>query len=181
MKVFKITVLSLLALVVALSGCSDGPTGPANQSITGSGSDIGQIDDARINNAESEPGNWLAYGRDYEEQRFSPLTQINRNNIARLGLAFSLDLGSNDALEATPIVVDNTMFFTSTFSVVHAVDAKTGVEKWRYDPMVPKDFMRRACCGPINRGVAVYQGKVYVGTLDGRLVAIDAGSVSSPM
>ena len=176
MKVFKITVLSLLASVVALSGCSDGPTGPANQSITGSGSDIGQIDDARINNAESEPGNWLAYGRDYEEQRFSPLTQINRNNIARLGLAFSLDLGSNDALEATPIVVDNTMFFTSTFSVVHAVDAKTGVEKWRYDPMVPKDFMRRACCGPINRGVAVYQGKVYVGTLDGRLVAIDAGS-----
>ena len=104
------------------------------------------------------------------------LTQINRESVDRLGLAFELDLGSNDALEATPIVVDNTMFFTSTFSIVHAVDAKTGVEKWRYDPMVPKDYRRRLCCGPINRGVAVYQGKVYVGTLDGRLVAIDAGS-----
>jgi quinohemoprotein ethanol dehydrogenase len=176
MKVFKITVLSLLASVVALSGCSDGPTGSANQSTTSGGSTIGQIDDARINNAESEPGNWLAYGRDYEEQRFSPLTHINRETVDRLGLAFELDLGSNDALESTPIVVDNTLFFTSTFSVVHAVDAKTGVEKWRYDPMVPKDFRRRVCCGPINRGVAVYQGKVYVGTLDGRLVAINAGS-----
>ena len=67
---------------------------------------IGQIDDARINNAESEPGNWLAYGRDYEEQRFSPLTQINRESVDRLGLAFELDLGGWDALEATPIVVD---------------------------------------------------------------------------
>jgi len=175
-KKFHLCGLVVLSLILFLAGCSDGPTGSANQSITGSGSDIGQIDDARINNAESEPGNWLAYGRDYEEQRFSPLTQINRETVDRLGLAFELDLGGNDALEATPIVVDNTMFFTSTFSVVHAVDAKTGVEKWRYDPMVPKDYLRRACCGPINRGVAVYQGKVYVGTLDGRLVAINAGS-----
>jgi quinohemoprotein ethanol dehydrogenase len=176
--------VELLGLVVLLgfllqAGCSDDPNQTAtNSANSGTDSDIGQIDDARINNAESEPGNWLAYGRDYEEQRFSPLKQINRESVDRLGLAFSLDLGSNDALESTPIMVDNTLFFTSTFSVVHAVDAKTGVEKWRYDPMVPKDFRRRVCCGPINRGVAVYEGKVYVGTLDGRLVAVNAGDGS---
>jgi len=166
--------LGILSLILFLAGCSDDASESPNQAVGGSGSNIGQIDDARINNAASEPGNWLAYGRDYEEQRFSPLTQISRETVDRLGLAFSLDLGGNDALEATPIMVDNILFFTSTFSVVHAVDAKTGVEKWRYDPMVAKEYQRRACCGPINRGVAVYQGKVYVGTLDGRLVAIDA-------
>ena len=130
---FKILFTSLA--VIGLWGCSDHVSQPKNQNIKNSASAIGQIDDARINNAESEPGNWLAYGRDYKEQRFSPLNQINRESVDRLGLAFELDLGSNDALEATPIVVDNTMFFTSTFSIVHAVDAKTGVEKWRYDPM----------------------------------------------
>ncbi len=135
---------------------------------------VGQIDDDRIINAASEPGNWLAHGLDYREQRFSPLKQINRETIGGLGLAFAIDLGSNDALEATPIMVDNTLFFTSTFSVVHAVDAATGKERWRYDPEVPRDYLRRACCGPINRGVAVYEGNVYVATLDGRLVAINA-------
>ena len=143
---------------------------------TGPAAAIGQIDDARINSAASEPDNWLAHGRDYREQRFSPLTEINRESIGDLGLAFAVDLGSNDALEATPIMVDETLFFTSTYSIVHAVDASTGVERWRYDPEVPRAYLRRACCGPINRGVAVYQGNVYVATLDGRLVAIDAAT-----
>ena len=155
MKTVHLFALAFLAGLLILTGCSEDATQSGSESLTGGSSNIGQIDDARINNAESEPGNWLAYGRDYEEQRFSPLTQINRESVDRLGLAFELDLGGWDALEATPIVVDNTMFFTSTFSIVHAVDAKTGVEKWRYDPMVPKDLLRRACCGPINRGVAV--------------------------
>ena len=172
----KFKTLCMNLAVFGLWSCSEDISQPSNQNTDNNAATIAQIDDARINNAESEPGNWLAYGRDYEEQRFSPLTQINRESVDRLGLAFELDLGGWDALEATPIVVDNTMFFTSTFSIVHAVDAKTGVEKWRYDPMVPKEYLRRLCCGPINRGVAVYQGKVYVGTLDGRLVAIDAGS-----
>jgi quinohemoprotein ethanol dehydrogenase len=134
------------------------------------------IDDARIINAGSEPGNWLAYGRDYYEQRFSPLTDINKESIDGLGLAWMLDLGTNYALEATPIMVDGTLFFSSDFSRVHAVDAKTGAEKWTFDPQVPKDYLRKTCCGPINRGVAVYNGRVYVGTLDGRLVAVDAAT-----
>ena len=165
MKTVQLFSIKIFTAILMIIGCSEDASKSASQGAGSTESNIGLIDDARINNAESEPGNWLAYGRDYEEQRFSPLTQINRESVDRLGLAFELDLGSNDALEATPIVVDNTMFFTSTFSIVHAVDAKTGVEKWRYDPMVSKDFRRRLCCGPINRGVAVYQGKVYVGTV----------------
>jgi quinohemoprotein ethanol dehydrogenase len=173
--------LAGILMFIFVAGCSsEDPPAEMTAEPTGeveaaaSGGALGQIDDARINNAASEPGNWLAHGLDYREQRFSPLTQINRESIGELGLAFAIDLGSNDALEATPIMVDDTLFFTSTFSIVHAVDAATGAERWRYDPQVPRAFLRRACCGPINRGVAVYQGNVYVATLDGRLVAIDA-------
>jgi quinohemoprotein ethanol dehydrogenase len=166
--------------VVALASCSgEEPAEVGAEQTPAAGTmaaDVGQIDDARVNAADSEPGSWLAHGRDYREQRFSPLKQIDRSSVGRLGLAFAVDLGSNDALEATPIMVDGTLFFTSAFSIVHAVDAATGAERWRYDPGVPRDFLRRTCCGPINRGVAVYQGNVYVATLDGRLVAIDASS-----
>ena len=137
---------------------------------------LGLIDDARIINADSEPGNWLAHGRTYEERRFSPLTSIHRGNVAELGLQWYRDMGTNRALEATPIVVDGIMFLTSAWSRVHAIDALTGQEHWSYDPQVPKEWGRRACCDVVNRGVAVYNGRVYVGTLDGRLVALDAAT-----
>ena len=78
---------------------------------------LGFIDDERIKNAESEPGNWLSFGRTYEEQRHSPLTQINRESIEGLGLAWYKDMGTNRAQEATPIVVDGIMFFTSSWSL----------------------------------------------------------------
>lgn len=135
---------------------------------------VGLIDDARIAAADSEPGNWLAYGRDYREQRFSPLTQVNRETVKDLGLAWFKELTPRFEIEATPIIVDRMMFFTTSFSVVHAVDALTGEDKWTYDPGVPRDYLRKTCCGPVNRGVAVYRGRVYVGTLDGRLIALDA-------
>jgi quinohemoprotein ethanol dehydrogenase len=135
---------------------------------------IGMIDDERINNAESEPGNWLAFGRTYEEQRFSPLTQINRDNVADLKLDWYRDMGTNRAQEATPIVVDGVMFFTSAWSRVFAIDAVSGDMLWSFDPEVPGETGRRACCDVVNRGVAVYQGRVYVGSLDGRLIALDA-------
>ncbi|MBV1905869.1 MAG: PQQ-dependent dehydrogenase, methanol/ethanol family [Pseudomonadales bacterium] len=139
-------------------------------------STIGMIDEARINNADSEPGNWLAHGRTYEEQRFSPLTQINQTSIQKLGLAWYKDMGTNRALESTPIVVDGIMFFTSAWSRVHAIDAETGKNIWSYDPKVPGEWGRRACCDVVNRGVAVYKGKVYVASLDGRLIALDAAT-----
>ena len=137
---------------------------------------IGLIDDARINDADSEPGNWLAHGRTYEEQRFSPLTGIDRDNVAQLGLAWSRDMGTNRGQEATPIVVDGIMFVSSAWSRVFAIDAVTGDLKWSYDPEVPGDWGRRACCDVVNRGVAVYGGRVYVGSLDGRLIALDAAT-----
>ena len=137
---------------------------------------IGLIDDARIVNADSEPGNWLAHGRTFEEQRFSPLTDINRENVGELGLQWYRDLGTNRGQEATPIIVDGTMFIASTWSRVHAIDAVTGEEIWAYDPQVPRAWSRWACCDVVNRGVAVYGGRVYVGSLDGRLIALDAAT-----
>ena len=139
-----------------------------------SSSSIGLIDDKRIIEAQGEPGNWIAHGRTYEEQRFSPLTKINKESVPDLGLAWYKDMGTNRALEATPIVVDGIMFFTSTWSRVYAVDAKTGETLWSFDPEVPGEWARKACCDIVNRGVAVYHGKVIFASLDGRLFSLNA-------
>ena len=139
-----------------------------------SSSSVGLIDDKRIIEAESEPENWIAHGRTYEEQRFSPLTKINKESVSDLGLAWYKDMGTNRALEATPIVVDGIMFFTSTWSRVYAVEAKTGETLWSFDPEVPGEWARKACCDIVNRGVAVYQGKVFFASLDGRLFSLNA-------
>ena len=139
-----------------------------------SSSSVGLIDDERIINAESEPGNWIAHGRTYEEQRFSPLLKINKDSVSDLGLAWYKDMGTNRALEATPIVVDGIMFFTSTWSRVYAVEAKTGKTIWKFDPEVPGEWARKACCDIVNRGVAVYEGKVFFASLDGRLFSLNA-------
>ena len=139
-------------------------------------SKVGLIDEARINSADREPGNWLAYGRTYEEQRFSPLDQINKESVSELGLAWFADMRSNRALESTPIIVDNMMFVSSAWSRVHAFNAVTGEELWMYDPKVPGAWGRKACCDVVNRGVAVYKGRVYVASLDGYLISLDAAT-----
>ncbi len=136
----------------------------------------GRIDHARLANAGSEPGSWLAHGRTWSEQRFSPLDQINAGNVAGLGLTWSFDLGSTRGVETTPIVVDGVMYVTAPWSIVFALNAKTGEQLWKYDPQVPREWGRYACCDVVNRGAAVWKGSVFVGTLDGRLVSIDAGS-----
>ena len=137
---------------------------------------IANITQERIINADNEPNVWLSYGRNYEEQRFSPLTQINKNTINKLELAWSFDMGSTRALESTPIVDEGIMFLTSEWSIIYAIDAKTGNEVWYYNPEVPKDWGRKACCDVVNRGVAVWKGYVYSATLDGRLLKLDARS-----
>jgi len=131
------------------------------------------VSDAQIVKAESQPGNWLTHGRTYNEQRFSPLKQINDHNAGRLGLAWYFDLDTHRGQEATPLVVDGVMYFTSAWSKVFAVNAATGARLWSYDPKVPRQWGANACCDVVNRGVAIWQGKVYVGTLDGRLIALD--------
>ena len=152
------------------SGSSLAPSGGA----AGASTNIAQIDTDRIVNADSEPGNWLAYGRDYAEQRHSPLTQINKKTVDELELAFSVDMYTTRGLEASPIVVDGVMYMTGSWSVVYAVDAKTGEELWSYDPEVPGDWARKACCDVVNRGVAVYEGAIYLASLDGYLIALNA-------
>ncbi len=132
------------------------------------------IDDARLVAAASEPQSWLTYGGTYAEQRYSTLAKIDTTNVGQLGLAFSFDTNTTRGLEATPIVAGGVIYTTGSWSIVYAVDAKTGKEIWRYDPKVPGETGPKACCDVVNRGVAAYKGKIYVGTLDGRLVALDA-------
>ncbi len=134
------------------------------------------VNGARIVDADREPGNWLTYGRTYTEQRFSPLKSISDATVKQLGLAWSFDLDTHRGQEATPIVVSSTMYFTSAWSKVFALNAATGALLWSYDPKVPREWAINACCDVVNRGVAVWKGKVYVGTLDGRLVALDAAT-----
>ncbi len=128
---------------------------------------------ARIVNADLEPQNWLTHGRTYSEQRFSPLDQIDTENIGSLGLTWAYKTGTTRGLEATPLVVDGIMYFTASWSKVFAIDAKTGQLIWKFDPKVPGITARKTCCDVVNRGLAVWQDRLYLGTLDGRLVALD--------
>ncbi|MEN7342884.1 MAG: PQQ-dependent dehydrogenase, methanol/ethanol family [Pseudomonadota bacterium] len=126
----------------------------------------------------SEPaetaGEWQLHGLTTDEQRHSPLQTINTETVDQLGLAWHFPLGTSRGIEATPIVIDGTMYLTGSWSVVYALDAKTGKQLWRYDPEVDKAVGVKACCDVVNRGVAVSQGKVFVGVIDGRLEALDA-------
>jgi len=131
------------------------------------------VDDAALKAASSRADEWLTYGRDYAETHFTPLDQINDRNVSRLGLAWSFATRTDGGFEDTPLVSNGVLYGTGSWSVVFAVDAKTGTEKWRWDPKVDRSFGSHVCCGPNNRGVALYDGKVYVGVLDGRLVALD--------
>jgi PQQ-dependent dehydrogenase (methanol/ethanol family) len=130
------------------------------------------LDQARLIHADSDAENWLMHGRTYNEQRFSPLSQINTETVGALGLDWFFDTDSQRELEATPIVIDGRMYITGAWSVVYALDARTGALLWKYDPQVPKTTLQKTCCGPVNRGVAVWHDKVLVGTLDGRLLAL---------
>ncbi|SEQ81995.1 quinohemoprotein ethanol dehydrogenase [Solimonas aquatica] len=133
----------------------------------------GPVDAARLIAADREPGSWLSTGRNYSEQRYSPLAAVNKSNVAQLGLAWSYKLDVDRATEATPIVVDGVMLVTSAFSIVTALDPRDGHELWKFDPKVRRDLDRDGCCDAANRGVAVWQNKVYVGAYDGRLIALD--------
>lgn len=137
---------------------------------------LGVVDEAQIINADDTPELWLSHGRTYSEQRFSPLTDITTDNVKRLGLAWSFELATSRGIEATPIVVDGLIFITGPWNVVHAIDAKTGALEWTYDPNIDRSKAVHLCCDAVNRGLAVWDGKVFVGTIDGRLIAIEAAS-----
>lgn len=132
-----------------------------------------EVNDAALRNADADSANWLTYGRTYSEQRHSTLRQIDEQSVSRLGLAWHVDMQTLRGLEATPLVSDGVLYTSGAWSVVYAIDARSGQILWRYDPAVPREHARYVCCDVVNRGVALYRGRVYVGTIDGRLVALD--------
>ncbi|HVY89678.1 MAG TPA: PQQ-dependent dehydrogenase, methanol/ethanol family, partial [Hyphomonadaceae bacterium] len=134
----------------------------------------GAVDGARIEHPAA--GEWLSNGRTYSEQRFSPLKQIDASNVKSLGVAWEYRTYSVRGLEATPLVADGVMYITKPWSIVTALDARTGKEIWTYDPKVPGATGRYACCDVVNRGVALWKDGVFVGTLDGRLIKLDPKS-----
>ena len=121
----------------------------------------------------SSPNEWLLHGRTYAEERHSPLDQINTSNVDQIGLSWSFETGTNRGHETTPIVKDGVMFITAPWSVVHALDAKTGDLLWTYDPKVERAWANNACCDVVNRGVALYENSIFFGTIDGRLISLD--------
>jgi quinohemoprotein ethanol dehydrogenase len=142
------------------------PSVPASAAVTGE----------RLTHADADPGNWMSYGRDYSEQRFSPLKEIDTNTVEKLGLDWSYTFSSKRGLEATPLMIDGTLFVTGVWSTVYAFDAKSGALLWEYDPKVNRDVAPLLCCDAVNRGVAAYGDSIFVGTLDGRLISLDAKS-----
>ncbi len=136
----------------------------------------GDVDQARLDAADSEPQNWFTAGRDTGGRYYSPLEQINTTNADKLGFAWQYDLSTNRGQEATPIVVDGVMYTSGTWGYVYAVDAATGHELWRFIPQMDDFYARNPCCDLVNRGVAVWKGKVYVASVDGHLHALDAAT-----
>lgn len=134
-----------------------------------------KVDAARLKRAPDEE--WLTYGRDQSETHFSPLKQIDTSNISRLSLAFASPVEAPQGnIQATPIVANGTLYTSLAWGVIYAADARTGQFKWRWDPEIPRTGEGRPnmCCGAVNRGVAIYNGKVYASLINGRLVALDA-------
>ncbi len=141
--------------------------------LPGSGGHGATLGDAELRAADRDTSNWLMYGRTYDDHRFSPLNEINEQTIGKLGLAWSHEFGTTRGLEATPLVEDGVIYTSGNWSLVYAIDAKTGNVRWSYDPKVQRSRAYFICCDVVNRGVALFHGKIYVGTLDGRLIAID--------
>ena len=118
---------------------------------------------------------WLSYGRDQDETRYSTLRQIDSTNAKRLGLAWSYVMGAGGGnQEGTPLMWNNTLYGITTWSVVFAIDARTGKELWRWDPEVNPSTRSVICCGNVNRGVALYNGMIIAPSIDGRLWALNA-------
>ena len=135
-----------------------------------------RIDENALKNAGRTGEDWLTYGLDLGETRYSPLKQIDTTNVTRLGLAFTYEIGPGGGnQEGTPLVANGVLYGITNWSITYAVDVRTGKELWRYDPQVDRPKVQpKICCGVVNRGLALFEDKVFVPVIDGRLVALDA-------
>ncbi|GGJ51228.1 PQQ-dependent dehydrogenase, methanol/ethanol family [Sphingopyxis bauzanensis] len=166
-RVLKAALLSCAALALAACNASK------NESITGGSLDDAEKASETLLKTGGNGDDWGAIGFNYDEQRFSPLTDISEKNVGELGIAWTADLEDARGQEATPVVVDGVMYVTHAWSKVSAWDAATGKPLWKFDPKVPGESAVNACCDVVNRGVALWGEKVFVGTIDGRLIALD--------
>ncbi len=168
-----ISILAAATILAAamLAGCSDSETAAVDTAAPAQDAAA----PAATASATTSTSEWASYGRDYSEQRYSPLAQITPDNVSQLSLAWYGDLAEKGGgYETTPLMVDGVVYVSAPWSKVYAFDAKTGQSLWKYDPMVPGQWAVNLCCGIVNRGVAHWNGKIIWGTLDGRLVAVDA-------
>jgi quinohemoprotein ethanol dehydrogenase len=175
----NLLVATACAAALGLAACAPAPStrsGDAQSDTAPADPVYANVTMKRLLAADENPGQWMSYGRTYSEQRYSPLAKINTQNVSQLGLAWFGDFDTRRGQESTPIIVDGTLYVTTAWSKVYAYDASTGRELWKYDPEVPGEWGVNACCDVVNRGVAAWHGKVYLGTLDGRLVALDAAT-----
>jgi alcohol dehydrogenase (cytochrome c)/quinohemoprotein ethanol dehydrogenase len=165
-----------LLLTVGIAGCSqsEAPRTETKEAAAPAGPDAAKVTAERLLNAASEPSQWMTYNGSYSEQRFSGLKTINKDNVRTLGLSWFADYDTNLTQSGTPLAIDGAIYVSTAWSKVYAFDARTGRQLWKYDPKTPGEWIQNVCCGIVNRGIAAYNGKIYVGTLDGRLVALDS-------
>jgi len=153
-------------MLAALASCNMSAGSGGAAAVTG--------EKMRDADSQSNVGNWMSYGRTWDEQRYSPLDQINDSNVSKLGLAWYADLDTYRGIEATPLVIDGVLYNANVFNIVTAYNARTGEKLWTYDPKVGREWARLACCGPSTRGIAAWNGKIIIAALDGRLIGVDA-------
>jgi len=171
----RFAILSILAASLAGCGDSGAPATESASTTAQGGAPVLAATSPGTVEAMADPGQWPAYGRDYSEQRYSPLDQVNADNIEQLSLGWYADLAEKGgAYETTPVVYDGRIYVSAPWSKVYAFDAASGEQLWKYDPEVPGEWAVNLCCGIVNRGVATWDGMVIWGTLDGRLVAVNA-------
>ena len=168
---------SICAAAFAVAGTAAAQELKQTSAMTAHMVSANPVSQTQLDNAAHDRTNFLATNGNYEQTRFYPNGQINRGNVGRLHPAWIFQTEVREAIETSPIIVDGVMYVTTSFSHVYALDAKTGTEIWHYKPKLGP--VTTLCCGPNNRGVAVYEDKVFVATLDAKLVALDAktGSV----
>lgn len=166
MKFWKACTALIGAAAVGVTGLAvaQGARGPA------------AVDGARMARQSEDGSAWLHDGRTYDAQRFSPLRQIDASNVSRLGLAWFDELDTFRGIEATPLYADGVLYNTLAWNITTAYDARTGKRLWTYDPQVPREWGRYACCEPVARGLAMWHGKIIIATLDGRLIGLDAAT-----
>jgi quinohemoprotein ethanol dehydrogenase len=154
-------------LAAGLAGCNKAPEATATVPT-------GKLDRQRLLAVASEPGSWLTSGRDFGKTHYSPLELINQQNVGKLGFAWQYETGTARGMQATPVVIDGVMYTTGVAGRTYALDAASGKLLWQFEPTVDYRAARGSCCDIVNRGLAVWQGKVYVAALDGVLYALNA-------